>query len=119
MGAIEVYFFTNILIYFCFVLLQQDQLFAFLLINSVSLFYSFIGILTMCLGVGMDSGSSIMGMLFHWIGTRMTLLVYAVLTGFVLIVFLTYIKISTRPSEYEKLHQDDYGDDCENDENFN
>ena len=72
----------------------------------------------MCLGVGIDSGSSIMGILFHGIGTKMTLLVYALLTGFVLIIFLTYLKISTRPnrpSEYQKLHQD-HGDD-ENDEN--
>ena len=90
----------------------------FNLLHSVTTrpFYSFKGILSMCNGVGIDTGSTIMGILFHGIGTRMTLLVYAVLTGFLLIVFLTYNKISTRPSEYEKLHQDI--DDHENDEDY-
>ena len=55
---------------------------------------------------GCDFGATLLGILFHAIGTRNTLLIYAGMTSLVLLVFLLYIKFSENVNEYERLPSD-------------
>ena len=65
----------------------------------------------MCFMFGLDFGATFLGVLFHMIGTRNTLMAYSGMTAVMLILFLVYIKYSKRVEEYEKLPAES-GDDC-------
>ena len=58
---------------------------------------------------GLDIGSVLFGILFQAVGTRITLIIYAVMTAILLAVLLCYLKLSKDVSDYEKLPVD--GDD--------
>lgn len=57
--------------------------------------------------VGFDAGASLMGVLFGALGTRMTLLIYSITSGVILVFLLLYIRFSKHVKDYEKLSQDD------------
>ena len=45
-----------------------------------------------------------MGIIFHHLGTRCTLLIYAVVSGFVFIAFIVYLKVSKQMNQYAKVN---------------
>ncbi len=47
-----------------------------------------------------------MGVLFHALGTRLTLLLYSISTAVLLVTLLLYIRFSKYEHDYEKLAQD-------------
>ncbi len=55
---------------------------------------------------GLDYGAAFLGVLFHAIGTRNTLILYAGMTAIMLALLISYIKFSTHVNEYEKLPVD-------------
>ncbi len=70
--------------------------------------------------VGLDCGAAFLGLLFHAIGTRRTLILYAGMTALVLAILLCHIKFSKHVSEYEKLPVDsDYDGDNSSNANDN
>jgi predicted MFS family arabinose efflux permease len=56
--------------------------------------------------IGFDAGSTLMGVLFHALGTRLTLLLYSISTAVLLVTLLLYIRFSKYEHDYEKLAQD-------------
>ena len=77
------------------------------------------GVEEMCFMFGLDFGATFLGVLFHVMGTRYTLMTYAGMTAVMLIVLLSYIKYSKQVKEYEKLPVDKFnesGDDCNDDD---
>lgn len=63
---------------------------------------------------GYDAGAALMGVLFGTLGTRMTLLVYSIMSGLILAILLLYICFSNHVSDYEKLTQEDSDEEsCE------
>ncbi|CAB4027667.1 Hypothetical predicted protein [Paramuricea clavata] len=56
--------------------------------------------------VAFDAGSSLMGVLFHTLGTRLTLLIYSISYAVVLVMLVLYIRFSTSLHKYEKVAQD-------------
>ena len=69
--------------------------------------------------LGVDGGASYYGILFHAIGTRWTLIIFASLSGVMLSVLSIYVRISDKAHEYEKLARDSVDDDgpAESDDN--
>ena len=57
--------------------------------------------------VGFGVGSSLMGVLFHALGTRMTLIIYSMITAALLVSLLLYIRFLQHDHNYKKLAQDD------------
>ena len=60
--------------------------------------------------LGLDGGASYYGILFHAIGTRWTLIIFASLSGFMLSALSIYVRISDDAHEYEKLARDSEDD---------
>ena len=56
--------------------------------------------------VAFDAGSSLMGVLFHTLGTQLTLLIYSISSAAVLVMLVLYIRFSTSLHKYEKVAQD-------------
>ena len=71
--------------------------------------------------LGLDGGASFYGILFHAIGTRSTLIIFASISGLMLAALLIYLRISEYAHQYEKLPSDDEDDDgtAANDDNSN
>ena len=65
-----------------------------------------LGIQETVYGVGFEAGSTLMGILFHALGTQLTLLVYSISSAMVLVLLLLYIRFSTSVHDYEKVAQD-------------
>lgn len=68
----------------------------------------------MCFMVGLDSGASLLGLLFHSIGKQNTLLAIAVSTLIMSIIFLLYVKYCSESEDsekYEKIAADEEDDD--------
>ena len=61
--------------------------------------------------LGVDGGASYYGILFHAIGTRWTLIIFASLSGVMLSALLIYVRISDDAHEYEKLACNSVDDD--------
>ncbi|CAB4015943.1 Hypothetical predicted protein [Paramuricea clavata] len=72
-----------------------------------------LGFESMCFILGVDCGATFIGLLFHAIGVRSTLLLYAGMTAIMLAIFLCYLKFSKHVNEYEKLPVDS-DDDVDN-----
>jgi hypothetical protein len=47
-----------------------------------------------------------MGVLFHTLGTQLTLLIYSISSAAVLVMLVLYIRFSTSLHKYEKVAQD-------------
>ena len=56
--------------------------------------------------VGYEGGATLMGALFHVLGTQLTLVVYSTSCATVLAILLLYICISKYDTHYQKLDQD-------------
>ena len=69
-------------------------------------FLLILGIQETVYGVGFEAGSTLMGILFHALGTQLTLLVYSISSAMVLVFLLLYIRFSTSVHDYEKVAQD-------------
>ena len=61
--------------------------------------------------LGIDSGASYYGILFHAIGTQSTLIIFASVCGVMLSALSIYVRISDGAHEYEKLTGDSEDDD--------
>ncbi len=57
-------------------------------------------------GVGFEAGSTLMGVLFHILGTQLALLLYSLSSVVVLVILLLYIRFSTSVHDYNKVAQD-------------
>jgi predicted MFS family arabinose efflux permease len=77
------------------------------------LFLLFSGFESMFFILGVDCGATFFGLLFHAIGVRSTLTLYAGMTAIMLAIFLCYLKFSKHVNEYEKLPVDS-DDDVDN-----
>ncbi|CAB4024782.1 Hypothetical predicted protein [Paramuricea clavata] len=64
------------------------------------------GLLETVYAVGFETGSTVMGILFHILGTQLTLLIYSISSTVVLLILLLYIRFSTSLHKYEKVAQD-------------
>ena len=56
--------------------------------------------------IGFEVGSTLLGVLFHVLGTRLTLLIYSISSVVMLTVLLLYICFSKRVHDYERLAQE-------------
>ena len=70
------------------------------------LFFILLGLLETVYAVGFDAGSTVMGVLFHILGTQLTLLIYSISSAVVLVMLVLYIRFSTSLHIYEKVAQD-------------
>ena len=75
--------------------------------------FLFSGFESMFFILGVDCGATFFGLLFHAIGVRSTLILYAGMTAIMLAIFLCYLKFSKHVNEYEKLPVDS-DDDVDN-----
>ena len=68
----------------------------------------------MVLGIGVDAGSGVMGLLFHAIGSKTTLFCYSITSALIFVAFLVYIYFAQNLDVYEKLpldsDEEDYKD---------
>ena len=60
---------------------------------------------------GVDGGASYYGVLFHAIGTRSTLIIFASISGVMLSALLIYLRASDDAHEYENLSRDNEDED--------
>ena len=65
-----------------------------------------LGIVETVLAVGIESGSTLMGVLFHSLGTQVTLLLYSTSSAALLVILLLYVYFSKYGHGYQKLAQD-------------
>jgi hypothetical protein len=72
----------------------------------VKKFPIFLGLRETVYAVAFDAGSSLMGVLFHTLGTQLTLLIYSISSAAVLVMLVLYIRFSTSLHKYEKVAQD-------------
>ena len=64
------------------------------------------GLLVTVFAVGYESGSTLMGVLFHTLGTQVTLLIYSTSSAALLVILLLYVHFSKYDHGYQKLAQD-------------
>ena len=72
----------------------------------LKMFY-FLGLQETVYSVGLDVGYTLMGVLFHALGTQLTLLIYSISTAVLLVSLLLYIHFFQYDHDYKKLAQDD------------
>ena len=60
----------------------------------------------MVFSIGIDTGSGVMGLLFHAIGSKTTLFCYSITSATILVAFLVYIYFAKSLCDYEKLPED-------------
>ena len=67
----------------------------------------FLGLQETVYAVGFGVGTTLMGALFHALGTQLSLLVYSISTAALLVFLLLYTNILDNDRDYKKLAQDD------------
>ena len=65
-----------------------------------------LGIQEAIFSFGFDAGSTLFGVLFHVLGTQLTLLIYSISSVVMLTALSLYIRFSKRVHDYEKLAQE-------------
>ena len=68
-------------------------------------FFYFLGLQITVFAVAYESGSTLMGALFHVLGTQVTLLLYSTSCAALLVILLLYIWFSKYDHGYQKLAQ--------------
>jgi predicted MFS family arabinose efflux permease len=67
----------------------------------------FLGLQETVYSFGYDVGSTLLGVLFHALGTQVTLLIYSISTAALLISLLLYTQFSKHDRDYKELAQHD------------
>ena len=60
----------------------------------------------MVYAMGLDAGSGVLGLLFHAIRSKKTILCYSITSALIFVAFLVYIYFAQSLDVYEKLPQD-------------